>query len=172
MSQSRVWDLLRAYYEQQASQAFAEVPHQVLDNPFIAAAYARVVAGYLRDVAREQALDLDEPLYIVELGAGAGRFAHGFTRELEALLDALPLELPPVVYVMTDLSEGTLADWEANPLLADARIDFARFDVAADTTLELRRRATTIQQSSNPLVVIANYVFDSVPVDAFAVRDE
>src|ERR1700755_212188 len=137
MSQSRVWDLLRSYYEQEASEAFAEVPHQVLDNPFIAAAYARVVLGYLRDCARGE-LDMDEPLYIVELGAGAGRFAHGFVRELGAMLDALPLELPPVVYVMTDFSESTLADWAANPLLADPQIDFASFDVTADTTLQLR----------------------------------
>src|SRR4051794_40445938 len=119
LSQSAVWDLQRAYYEGRATKAFAEVPHQVVDNPFVAAAYARVVAGYLRDVARG-GVNVDEPLYVIELGAGAGRFAHGFVRELGALLDALPLELPPVVYVMTDLAESTLADWQANPMLADA----------------------------------------------------
>jgi hypothetical protein len=170
LSRSRVWDLLRAYYEGQATEAFAEVPHQVIDNPFVAAAYARVVTGYLRDCARA-GLDLDEPLYIVELGAGAGRFAHGFVRELGAILDALPLALPPVVYVMTDAAASTLSDWERNPALGDERLDFARFDVGSDRTLALRRRGVELERLANPLVVIANYLFDSVPVDAFAVGD-
>jgi tetratricopeptide (TPR) repeat protein len=171
LSESPLWSLQHEWYEARGSQAFAEVPHQVVDNPFVAAAYARVVLGYLRDVARGE-LNLEEPLYVVELGAGAGRFAHGFVRELEALLDAVALELPPVVYVMTDFSESTLGDWAANPLLADARIDFARFDVTADATLALRRRGVVLDRVANPLVVIANYVFDSVPADAFAVAGE
>jgi hypothetical protein len=169
LSESVVWDLQRAYYERKGSEAFAEVPHQVVDNPFVTAAYARVLVGYLRDRARTGELDLSEPLYVVELGAGAGRFAHGLVRELSAQLDALPLELPPVVYVMTDLSERTLGDWAANPALADAQIDFARFDVTADRTLALRRRGVELAPAlANPLVVLANYVFDSVPADAFA----
>jgi tetratricopeptide (TPR) repeat protein len=172
MSQSRVWDLLRAYYEQQGTDAFSEVPHQVLDNPFVAAAYARVVLGYLRD-AEHAGLDLGQPLYIVELGAGAGRFAHGFNRELEALLDALDLELPPIVYVMTDLAEASIDDWAANPRLAEQpAIDFARFDVASDSSFTLRRRGITVDAVANPLVVIANYLFDSVPCDAFELTDE
>jgi hypothetical protein len=168
LSRSVVWDLQRAYYERNGSEAFAEVPHQVVDNPFVTAAYARVVLGYLRDCARA-GLDLEQPLYIVELGAGAGRFAHGFVRELGALLDELPLALPPVVYVMTDLAERTLEDWCANPALADPLIDFARFDVTADAALRLRRRGTELRAAANPLVVLANYVFDSVPADAFAI---
>ena len=65
-----MWDLQRAYYEREASEAFAQVPHQIVDNPFVAATFARVVAGFLRDCARGP-LDLTEPLYVVELGAGA-----------------------------------------------------------------------------------------------------
>jgi tetratricopeptide (TPR) repeat protein len=170
LSESPVWNLQRAWYEERATEAFAEVPHQVLDNPFVSAAYARVVLGYLRDRAGE--LDPGEPLYIVELGAGAGRFAHGFVRELQALVDALPFELPPFVYVMTDVAESTLADWAANPHLADAQIDFAHFDVGTTATIELRRRGVTLDGAANPLVVIANYIFDSVPADAFAIEDE
>jgi hypothetical protein len=168
LSQSRLWDLQRAYYEERATGAFAAIPHQVVDNPFVAEAYARVVLGFLRDCARG-GLEPSEPLYIVELGAGAGRFAHGFVRELGARLATLPLQLPPFVYVMTDLAESTLEDWAANAALEDERLDFARFDVAADATLTLRRRGIELTQLTNPLVVIANYLFDSVPADAFAV---
>ena len=170
LSQSRVWELQRAFYEDNASEAFAEIPHQIVDNPFVAAAYARVVVGYLRDCARG-ALDLDEPLYVVELGAGPGRFAHGFRRELDAFVEALPFALPPIVYVMTDLGESTIQQWAANPALDDERFDFARFDVGGDGVLNLRRRGVALDRLANPLVVIANYVFDSIPADAFAISD-
>jgi tetratricopeptide (TPR) repeat protein len=168
LSQSPLWPMQRAHYEREATEAFATVPHQIVDNPFVAAAFARVVGGFYRDCARS-ALEESEPLYIVELGAGAGRFAHGFVRELAAWANAVPLALPPIVYVMTDLGEGTLDDWAANGALADASLDFARFDLTIDRTLALRRRGIELERLANPLVVIANYVFDSVPADAFAV---
>jgi hypothetical protein len=170
LSQSPIWTAQRAYYEGRASEAFAEIPHQIVDNPFVAAAFARVVVGFLRDCARG-ALDLSEPLYIVELGAGAGRFAHGFVRELTAWTEALPIALPPLVYVMTDVAQSTLEDWAGRPELADERVDFAHFDVTADRTLALRRRGIELDRTANPLVVIANYVFDSVPADSFAIGD-
>ena len=72
---------------------------------------------------------------------------------------------------MTELAQGTLEDWAANPALVDDRVDFARFDVGVDRTLALRRRGIELKRLANPLVVIANYVFDSVPADAFAVGD-
>ena len=170
LSQSPLWTMQRTFYEREASDAFAEIPHQILDNPFAAAAFARVVCGFYRDCARG-ALDVSEPLYVVELGAGAGRFAHGFVRELAAWVQAVPLALPPIVYVMTDLGEGTLDDWAANEALDDERYDFARFDVTSDRTLALRRRGIVLERLENPLVVIANYVFDSVPADAFAIGE-
>jgi hypothetical protein len=170
LSRSPIWQLQRSYYEREASEAFAAIPHQIVDNPFVAAAFARVVGGFYRDCARGT-LDRSEPLYIVELGAGAGRFAHGFVRALAAWMEAVPLALPPLVYVMTDLGESTLDDWAANEALDDERLDFARFDLTADRTLALRRRAIVLERLKNPLVVIANYVFDSVPADAFAIGD-
>jgi hypothetical protein len=165
LSQSRLWELQRAYYEREASEAFAQVPHQIVDNPYVSRAFARVVLGFLRDCRP----DPDEPLYVVELGAGAGRFAHGFVRELSERMEAVPAALPPLVYVMTDLGEATLEDWAANPALEDERIDFARFDATTDAPLELRRRGLVLERAANPLVLIANYVFDSLPADAFAV---
>ena len=160
-----MWELQRAYYEREASEAFAQVPHQIVDNPYVATAFARVVLGFWRDCAP----DPSEPLYVIELGAGAGRFAHGCVRALGERMEALPPALPELVYVMTDLGEATLADWAANPALADPRLDFARYDAVAGGPLELRRRGVTVERAANPVVLIANYVFDSLPADAFAV---
>jgi tetratricopeptide (TPR) repeat protein len=163
-----VWDLQRAYYERAGSDAFAEVPHQIVDNPYVARAFARVVVGFVRDWARGD-LDPAQPLYVVELGAGAGRFAHGCLHALAERLDALPMSLPPLVYVLTDLADSTVEDWAANPAFEDPRFDFARFDAAAGEPLALRRRGETVERFANPLVLIANYLFDSLPADAFAI---
>jgi hypothetical protein len=161
LSQSPVWHQQRAFYEGRASEAFAEIPHHAVDNPWVAAAYARVVLGFLRD----SELDAEQPLYVVELGAGAGRFAHGLARELGRRLTQ------DFVYVMTDFAESQLEDWAKHPALEDERFDFARLDLTTDTAPTLRRRGTTLDRLANPLVAIANYVFDSVPADAFAVKD-
>ena len=45
LSQSPVWQQQRAFYEDRASEAFAEIPHEAVDNPWVAAAYARVIAA-------------------------------------------------------------------------------------------------------------------------------
>lgn len=161
LSQSAVWNRQRAFYEERGSEAFAEIPHQAVDNPWVAAAYARVITGFLRDSPP----DAPQPLYVVELGAGAGRFAHGLARELGQRLRR------DFVYVLTDFAERQLDDWERHPGLAEARFDFARFDLTGDEAPALRRRGTTLHELANPLVVIANYVFDSVPADAFAIKD-
>jgi hypothetical protein len=163
-----VWELQRAYYEREAIEAFAQVPHQIVDNPYVATAFARVILGFWRDGARAD-LDASEPLYVIEVGAGAGRFAHGCVRELAERSAAVPLELPELVYVMTDLGEATLDEWAANPALEDPRIDFARYDAVAGGPLRLRRRGAVLERAANPVVLIANYVFDSLPADAFAV---
>ena len=72
---------------------------------------------------------------------------------------------------MTDLGESTLDDWAANAALEDERFDFARFDVAARRAAGAAPPRHRARALANPLVVIANYVFDSVPADAFAVGD-
>ena len=142
LSQSPVWQQQRAFYEDRASEAFAEIPHEAVDNPWVAAAYARVIEAFLRDQPAER-------VQIVELGAGAGRFAHGLARELRH----------PFTYTLTDFAESQLEDWRKHPALEGFR--FARLDLTGDIALDV----------DGPLVVIANYVFDSLPVDAFAVKD-
>jgi hypothetical protein len=79
LSESLLWGLQRQFFEQQGVRAWSTgtVPHRATDNPFIAAAYAQVVFDWLRDWARSastpSALDPAQPIYLIELGAGAGR---------------------------------------------------------------------------------------------------
>jgi hypothetical protein len=69
-------------------------------------------------------------------------------------------------YVMTDFTDSILEPLRRHPALqpwiAEGILEFARFDATGpiDQLGEIR----------NPLIVIANYVFDTIPQDAFAVR--
>jgi hypothetical protein len=175
LSRSRLWQLQRAFFAKEGLGAFssATVPHYITCNAFIAEAYARVVLGWMRDRAR-LGLDATQPLYLVELGAGSGRFAFLFLKKLESLLERSPLDVR-FVYVMTDFTDEHLERWSAHPqlgpLAAAGKLDFARYDVERDPTLTLRRSGATLAPGTvkNPLAVLANYYFDSIPQDVFYV---
>src|SRR5467141_4784562 len=76
LARSMVWQIQRTFYADQGVAAWSRsgVPQSITTSPIIARAYARIVLGFLRDM--RAALDPDQPAYIVELGAGSGRFAY------------------------------------------------------------------------------------------------
>src|SRR6185295_12197231 len=80
LSRSLLWRLQRNYFEQRGIEAWSSgaVPHHITSSPFIADAYARVVMGFLRDWST---LDHSQPVHIVELGSGSGRFAYSFLKK-------------------------------------------------------------------------------------------
>jgi hypothetical protein len=132
-----------------------------------------VVLGFLRDGGGRP----DQSVDIVELGAGGGRFAFLFLRALETLLGPWPWrDLPPIRYVMTDVTEGALAFWRAHEALAPfvraGRLDFARFDAERDDTLRTERGRRTIGPRTpvSRLVVVASYVLSGLRQDAFVIR--
>jgi tetratricopeptide (TPR) repeat protein len=67
------------------------------------------------------------------------------------------------------LREFWRAHTRLGPFVAAGRMDFGRFDVERDATLALDRSGTVLAPGTvkNPLVVIANYCFDSVAQDVF-----
>ncbi len=93
LSRSLLWTMQRRYFEDQGVEAWSTniVPSYITSNPFIARRYAQVVLGYLRDIWA--ALDPSQPLYIVELGAGGGRFAFYFLRCFQELLAESPFAI-------------------------------------------------------------------------------
>ena len=181
LSQSLLWQLQRDFFERQGIAAWSQVnvPHYITNNPFIAQAYARVVCGFLRDCrALDGAggfppLNPDEPVYIIELGAGPGRFAYHFLRSLTASLRGAGLQDVRICYVLTDFHDRLCEFWRTHarlePFVTAGQMDFGRFDVAHDSSLTLDRSGKVLEPGTvkNPLVVIANYCFDSVPQDVF-----
>ena len=141
---STLWSSQREYYERKgmAAWAQAQVPHYVTCNPSMAHAFVTMVLGLWRDIKR-QGLSTDQPLYIIELGAGSGRFAYHFLVQFFEAFDTLRSAGDKVVYVMTDFAAGTVEQWQQDthhklkPYIDQGRLDFAIFDAEADTSLQL-----------------------------------
>src|SRR5712692_8646855 len=176
LSQSMVWRLQRTFYGDQGIAAWSRshVPQAVTTSPIIARAYARIVLGYWRDI--QSTLDPSQPVYIVELGAGSGRFAYRFLKALTALLENIAEPQPCFVYVMTDASAPIVEFWRDNarlrPFVEAGVLDFAHFDLVELGPLALLNAGTTLQlgEVANPVVLIGNYIFDSIPQDAFTIK--
>lgn len=177
LSNSLLWRLQRNYFEQQGVEAWSSgaVPHHITSSPFIADAYARVVMGFLRDWS---ALDSGQPVNIVELGSGSGRFAYAFLKKFLNLQQNSVLKAIPIRYVMTDFTESNIEHWRTYPSLVpfieEGLLDLARFDLESDEELELLHSGDVLSTGTlrNPLIVVSNYVFDSTRQDAFVAADE
>jgi len=179
LSASRLWRWQRQYFEEQGVDAWRHsiVPHYVTCNPVVATAYARVVFGYLRDLVRESRLGFDatRPLHVLELGAGSGRFTYHFLKKLVPMLQRSALSHLRVKVVMSDFSARNIAFWTQHPMLQDyvsqGWLDFAQVDASdpQDIVLQHSGEVLSAAQPGNPLVVIANYVFDGIEQDAFHV---
>ncbi|RPJ00726.1 MAG: hypothetical protein EHM39_04430, partial [Chloroflexi bacterium] len=109
LSKSLLWALQARYFRDQGIAAWSSntVPSYITSNPSIAHAYARVVFGYLRDLL--PTLDTSQPVYLLELGAGSGRFAFYFLRRLRELLEWVPGVR--VCYVLSDYARRNVGFW-------------------------------------------------------------
>lgn len=178
LSRSILWKLQRNYFDRAGIAAWSTgaVPHHITSSPFIADSYARVVFGFLRD-CHPAALDDTQPVNVVELGSGPGRFAYLFLKKFLGLLRDSALKEVRVRYVMTDFAERNLEYWRAHPWLRpfveEGALDFALFDAERDEELTLAHSGEALSAGApgNPLVVVSNYFFDSLPQDAFAVSE-
>src|SRR2546428_12936825 len=86
-SEAPIWDIQRKYYEDEGTKAWnnGQVPQYITSNPMIATSYAEMIFGLLQDRAKRESSS--EPVFIVELGAGAGRLAYHVLHELCQLRD-------------------------------------------------------------------------------------
>ena len=112
LSRSVIWRLQRDYYTQRGLEAWTEdmVPSYITNNPFIAEIHASAVAAFAEDCLHHGSppLSPENPLRILELGAGTGRFACLFLRKLAGFLRESNLAPEIVRYTMSDCSEALL----------------------------------------------------------------
>lgn len=178
LSETLLWQAQRAYFERAGINAWrsARVPHYITSNPALAHAIAQLCLALLAtdDEADDETA---QPLHIVELGAGSGRFTYLFLRALCALRAASPWSHRRFRYVVTDVAASNLAFLRTHPQLRPdieaGRLDSAQFDVVSDDELTLHATRQTLRKGDlrAPIIVLANYVFDGVPHDAFSFQD-
>ena len=177
LSSSVIWRLQRDFYVQRGLRAWIEdsVPSYITNNPFIAEIYAGIVAGFLSDcmnLSQKEATPIspENPLRILELGAGTGKFSFLFLRKFTQLLQARKIPPQIVRYSMADCSESLLAEWRANRCLTEfVKAGILEFQLHRAEEDASSGAAANSPQATGPLVVIANYVFDSLPQDAFII---
>jgi tetratricopeptide (TPR) repeat protein len=175
-SKSLLWDLQQQYFTQMGVEAWrqGEVPHYVTSNPTIANSYAEVVFAFWRD--QQRLVPSTEPLYICELGAGSGRFAFHFLSQLTRLCQQANVDPLVFRYILTDVAESNLKFWRGHPrfqsFFASGLLDLAQFDINDSEQLNLQcsDQVLSVECLEQPLVVIANYVFDSVPQELYAIQ--
>lgn len=184
LSESLIWRLQREAYAERGLKTWTEdlVPQFITNNPFIAEIYARIVSGFLCDCVehrrgKAEALSEQKPLRVLELGAGCGKFSFLFLKNLEERLQSKDISLRTVRYCMTDYSGELVQAWQSNRFLTGFAergiLEFRVFDANGDITNPFVSDdgSQLSTQNQGPLVVIANYVFDSLPQDVFAIQD-
>lgn len=161
LSTSPLWTLQKDSYTAQGMAAWQHdrTPSYITSNPHFAESTARVLLAILIDLGPQ-----DAPVPIIELGAGSGRFSWLLLRQLTRLVAACPLPVPAWRLIMTDVAEPLLRAWgrhpQLEPFVRAGRLEFTRLDVGAPQSLRL---------PDGPRIVLANYLWDSIPQDAYEV---
>jgi len=187
LSKSILYDLISNFYSRNGIKCWSErgVPHFITSNAFVAKCYVHIFAGFIADCFLEGCenesglrLDANEKLYIIEIGAGFGKFAFYFLKILHEISSTLRFPMNRICYVMTDIVQSNIDFYKTQqnlkPFIDEGIIDFGRFDATADVSLTLQVSGVEISSKNpavNPIVFITNYVFDSLPNDIFQVRD-
>ncbi len=179
LSQSKVWKLQAEFYASQGPEAWIKgiVPQYITTNPYIANVYAKTVFGYLRDFASSPDFDRNTTIYIMELAAGVGRFTYTFLKRFLLLLENSSLKDIKFKYLLTDLAESNVTYWQNHsylkPYFESGILDCAVFDMEKGKELSLRYSKKLLQPEAlkNPLILFANYTFDSIPQDTFYVNN-
>lgn len=178
-SESRFWQWQTRFYSERGPTAWqtGEVPHQVSNSRLLAATYAELVLANWRDQQRLGIGAVDEPLYILEIGGGSGRFAYHFLTELARRCGELGVGLDRFRYVLSDAVASNIEAWLRHPLFRtwfeSGLLETAHFDLCAPTPPRLMFANTSLAQRklTRPIVLIANYVLDTIPQDLFWVED-
>ncbi len=178
-SESVLWQLQQDYFVQKGIDAWRlrEVPNYIVSNPVFAGRYAEMVWAFLQDKVSLEGT-LPAPITICELGAGSGEFAFHFIRRMIRLCENGQQDITAAFrYVLTDIADSTLSFLKSHPRFRSwidkGILDVARFDVLQDTQLALQVSGETIGPGDleNPLVLIANYLFDSIPQDLIRLKN-
>ncbi len=177
-SQSALWRMQREYFDKEGINAWVnQVPFYITSNPFIANTYAQLVLAFIRDWIAKNPDAKNHPFYIMELGTGSGRFSYYFVKTLQELLQGMHMHDIKICYIMSDFTKHNIQYWEEHsalkPFIQQGLIDFAMYDMEAERPITLVKQniRLTPEVLVNPLTLFANYIFDTISHDSFAVHE-
>lgn len=177
-SESIMWHGQKAYYDTKGIEAWTDdVPNYITSNPFIGRSYAQLLIAFMQDWLRRDATAKNHPFYILELGTGTGQFSFYLLKQLLAFKDILQLSDLKIRYILSDVTERPFEFWQNHPSLKpyfeQGILDFATYDLYQKENIHLRCSSEIVDSATlkNPLIVIANYLFDSIATDVFTVAD-
>jgi hypothetical protein len=174
LSKSMLWDIQHAYWERgPLAWSSGDVPFLLTTAPVVARSYARLIEGFVTDAlaGRFGEFDPDEPVYVIDVGAGNGRLAYYVLRALDREYIA-PAQ---VVYVLADRARANLDFCLAHPKMAQylesGAVDVAHYDAEKDSSIVLERSGAVLAPGAlaNPVAGIANYLMCVMPEDAYTV---
>ncbi|MEM0950721.1 MAG: tetratricopeptide repeat protein [Cyanobacteria bacterium P01_H01_bin.74] len=177
LSECMLWKMLSDYYDQRGIDAWQEdTPNFITSSAFTAETYADLIIAFLKE--NIALFHPEEPVYILEMATGTGRFSYLLQKELrkkQAYFSALK-DLN-WVYLMTDFTQSQIDFWRSHqklaPFIATGQLDFAIYNpLVADQPLQLQHSGKTLTPNNlvNPVIAIANYFFDSLMQDVFEVK--
>lgn len=171
ITESFLWEAQRLHYKRAGPFIWG-----ITNSCTTALYYAKAILAFLRD--RQEKLSFEHPVYVLDLGAGAGRFAYLLTRHLRQLLAETPFANLQICVVLVDHASEYARWWQENPLLnplmQQGWIDFAEADLADTQSIYLSHQKISLTPDVlvNPLIAIGNYLFDQIPCEAFLKRGE
>lgn len=177
-SESALWAAQREYYDTEGIEAWAaDVPFYVTSNPFIAHCYANVAIRFIQDWTRKHPESINAPFYFLELGTGPGQFSYYLLKTFLNISERLNIPSLKIRYIMSDFTEKNIEFWtqheKLKPYIESGILDFAQLDLENDTEITLKHSGVTLSAEAldNPLIVIANYIFDTLRTDIFTLED-
>ena len=120
-------------------------------------------------------MDNNTTIYIMELAAGVGRFTYAFLKRFLHIIENSSLKGLKFKYIVTDFAERNIEYWQKHSFLKNyfeaGILDCATFDISKDEEIKLRYSGEVLSNGKlkNPLILFANYTFDSLPQDTFYV---
>lgn len=180
LSNSILWQRMQEYYAQLGTEVWEEevVPQQITNNTYLSNIYAKLIIAQIQDyiLAHGKPTD-DTPFYILEIGAGHGRLSFYLLENLRQAFEIFAWPKNWLKLIMTDISLKSLETWKVHhalkPFIDEGWLDVAVYNANQDTEIKLEISGQKIKTNSinKPLFVICNYIFDTLPQDAFQVID-
>lgn len=173
--QSIIWSLLHRFYMEAGPEAWSNkiVPQRSTSNAFCADTYASIVASFFKELVAE---GNSQPPLIIELGGGSGRFCWQFLNRLFNYHFAGSNDCPAFTYLLTDGSTKNVENWKKKerfaPLVESGVLEFAQLLIESDPVIRTEKGDLKPKDVANrPVIIIANYLFDSIASNMVRVRD-